>query len=690
MIRLKKLPHFISLFLCLLTVIPVTAQQKRPNIILIMADDMGYSDIGCYGGEIHTPNIDRLASEGIRFRQFYNGARCCPTRASLMTGLYAHQAGMGWMVVADMGRPAYQGNLNNTSVTIAEVLKAAGYDTYMTGKWHLTNERKIEGNVIDNWPKQRGFNHYFGIIPGGANYFTPTIYSDNKRYKAPDSFYLTNAISDTSVGYIEEHFDKHPDKPMFMYVAYTSPHWPLQALQKDIAKYTDYYQKGWDSIRSERFARQKELKLFKKNTILSPRDSAVQAWKDVPKDKQTEMVKRMAIYAAQVDIMDQGIGRIIAKLKEEHQLDNTLIFFLSDNGACAEFISSGQTKEVNGKQNSFESYRINWANVSSTPFKEYKHFTYEGGIATPLIVHWPNGIAKSLNNTFAKGYGHITDIMATCIDVAQANYPAKYHGHTITPLEGQSLAAVFTGDSVIHHTTYWEHEANIAMRDGKWKLVASTPENKTFDTKTLRLYNLEEDPTEMNDLAKKFPERVQSMYNQWHDWGERVKVFPMDTRPYGVRKQAYQRIINGNFDDLLGGWKVRKKAGVEATVMIDTSGSMTGRNALKVKMLRPAKRPNGLSVQWPFKAKKGEQFEINLDARADRHARMYVRLEAMNGKFSKVIDQPFNISTQSSTGDFKSISIPENGNYRIALYFGDMAKGTNVWVDNIKFRKTGQ
>lgn len=685
---MKSVPYYLGLtILMLFTVKPTMAQPKQPNIILILADDMGYSDLGCYGGEINTPNINKLAAEGIRFRQFYNGARCCPTRASLMTGLYAHQAGMGWMAAADLGTPAYQGNLNNTSVTIAEVLKSAGYDTYMSGKWHLTNERKIDGNVIDNWPKQRGFNHYFGIIPGGANYFTPELYSDNKRYKAPDNFYLTNAISDTSVKYIDNHFSNHADQPMFMYVAYTSPHWPLQALQKDIDKYKGYYKKGWDSIRAERFARQKELGLFKEGTLLTPRDSAFKAWKDISAGKQEEMAKRMSIYAAQIDIMDQGIGRIIAKLKAEDQLDNTLIFFLSDNGACAEFISSGKTKEVNGKQNSFESYRINWANVSSTPYKEYKHFTYEGGIATPLIVHWPNGISKKQNDSFVKGYGHIIDIMTTCIDVAHATYPTEFKGQRITPLEGQSLTPAFSGDSIEHDKLFWEHEANIAMRDGKWKLVASTPEHATFNVNTLSLYNMEADPTEMHDLAKKYPEKVKDMYGQWHQWGERVKVFPMDTREYGERMRQYRRTINGDFDDLLGGWNIRKKPGVQAIAGIDTTGKMNGKNALKVTMTKPGKKPAGLMVNWPFKAKKGEQFEVSLNAIADKNAQLIIRLESTNGKSSKIIDQEFNVMEELTTKDFKSVRIPKNGNYRIALYFGNLKSGDQVWVDKVKFKK---
>jgi len=601
-----------------------------------------------------------------------------------MTGLYPHQAGMGWMAAADMGSPAYSGNLNNTSVTIAEVLRTAGYDTYMTGKWHLTNERKIDGNVTDNWPKQRGFNRYFGIIPGGANYYTPELYSDNKRYEAPKDFYLTNAISDTSVKFIGEHFKKQPEKPMFMYVAYTAPHWPLHALQKDIDKYKSLYQKGWDAMRVERFDRQRKMGLFPANLNMSPRDPVIPAWVELPQKRKDEMAMRMAIYAAQIDVMDQGIGRIVARLKAEGELDNTLIFFLSDNGACAEFISSGASKEVNGKENSFESYRINWANVSSTPFKEYKHYTYEGGIATPLIIHWPAGIKGAISNSFVDGYGNLTDIMATCVDVAKASYPTIFNGHKITPMEGKSMSAAFGGQPLNRGKIYWEHEANIAFRDGKWKLVASTLPDASFDPKTLHLYNLETDPIEMNDLSKNEPERLKKMYKVWQQWGKRVEVFPMNTKEYGARIQQYKRSINGGFDDLLGGWNVNKANDVQASVEIDTNNAMTGKNALKVSMVRPNEKPSGLFLAWPFQAKKGEKFTIELKAKGNQSSTIWLRLEKAGGDFNKVIDQPFKLSVDAKSVAFSSDELPADGNYRIGVYFGSLGANTTAWIDDVK------
>ncbi|WP_053093799.1 arylsulfatase [Rufibacter radiotolerans] len=658
--------------------------QQRPNIVLILADDLGFSDIGSYGGEVQTPNLDKLASGGVRYKQFYNAARCCPTRASLMTGLYPHQAGMGWMAAADLGTPAYQGTLNKESVTIAEVLKQAGYGTYMTGKWHLTNERKINGGVSDSWPKQRGFDQYFGIVPGGSNYFTPQNYSNDKRYPAPKDFYLTNAISDTSVKYIDQHFTANPQKPMFMYVAYTAPHWPLHALQKEIDKYKNQYQAGWDKLRQERFEKQKKMGLLAQNTPLSPRDKKVEAWGTLSEAQKNEMAMRMAIYAAQIDIMDQGIGRIMQKLKEKNQLDNTLILFLSDNGACAEFINSGKSKEVNGKEDTFESYRIQWANLSSTPFKEYKHYTYEGGIASPLIAHWPKGIDPKLNNSLVKEYGHVSDIMATCLELAKIAYPQTYQGHKITPLEGKSLVPHFRGQPNNRGTVYWEHEANIAVRDGKWKLVAKTEEGDAFNSKSLELYDMDADPSEMNNLAAKYPERVNTMFANWEKWAGKIGALPMDTRKYNVRAEDFKKNINGSFDDLLGGWNVREVNKV-GSIEIDNTGQLTGKNSAKVSMQKPGDRPNSLGLVWNLKADKGEQYMVKLTSKASKDATFLLRFEpAKGGDGSKMLDQQISTSAKGAKASSKTFTIPEDGNYQLALYFGNLAPGDEVWVDDVE------
>lgn len=519
----------------------ITGKDKaqKPNILLILADDMGFSDIGCYGGEIKTPNLDLLAKEGVRYTQFYNAARCCPTRASLLTGVYPHQAGMGWMTNADLGTPQYRGDLSKNVVTIAELLKTAGYDTYMTGKWHLSSTRKDQAGINDNWPVQRGFDHFFGIVAGAGNYFRLPVFSNNKKYPSPKNFYLTNAISDSSAMFIEQNSKRVDKKPMFMYVAYTSPHWPLHALAGDIKKYQGVYDIGWDKVRENRLKKQYELGIWNKSIDLSNRDEKVPSWDSLSPEMKKDFAHRMAIYAAQVDAMDQGIGRIIKKLKETGQFDNTIIFFLADNGGCAEFISSGKSKDLNGNlADTFESYRINWANVSNTPYREYKHWIHEGGIHTPLIVHWPKGIDKSMDNSFIRDYGHLTDIMATCAELSAANYPKQYKGNEIVPMQGKSLLPHFSKKENNRGPIFWEHEANIGMRDGKWKLVAKTPENETFDQNTLELYNIDEDPTELKDLAHVYPQKIDSMYTAWKSWANYVQVYPFDTREYNVRTKA--------------------------------------------------------------------------------------------------------------------------------------------------------
>ncbi|MEJ7691494.1 sulfatase-like hydrolase/transferase, partial [Daejeonella sp.] len=450
----------------------------------------------------------------------------------------------------------------------------------------------------------------------------------NRKYPAPKDFYLTDGISDTSVKYIDQHFTKSQSNPMFMYVAYTAPHWPLHALQKDIDKYEELYKAGWDKMREQRFEKQKQIGLFTNTTQLSPRDPVIKPWDSLSEKDQNEMAMRMAIYAAQIDVLDQGIGRIVQKLKDKKQLDNTLILFLSDNGACAEFINSGQSKEVNGAENTFESYRINWANLSSTPFREYKHYTNEGGIATPLIASWPAGINKNLNNTFVNEYGHISDIMATCVDIAKAKYPSQYKGNKITPLVGKSLLPHFKGQKNNRGIVYWEHEANIAMRDGKWKLVAKTAEDAEFSKNTLELFDLDADPSEMSNLSAKFPERVSTMYNSWEKWAKSIGAFPLDTRNYGARMDAYKRIINGTFEeDNLGGWNVKTNAGVKGNISIDENSKISGKKAVKVAMLVPGDRPAAMAMTWNFKAVKGEKYAIKLNSKGSKNTSFILRFE---------------------------------------------------------------
>jgi len=505
--------------------------KDRPNIVLIMADDMGYSDLGCYGGEIQTPNLDKLAAKGLRFTQFYNAARCCPTRASLMTGLYPHQTDMGWMTAANLGNVGYRGDLNNKCVTIAEVLKQEGYSTYMTGKWHLTYDRYLDGPK-HSWPCQRGFDHFYGTLSGSGSYFYPeTLTRDNTRIEAPTEGYYTDAISDKAVQFITEHCQLNSGKPFFLYVAYTCPHWPLHAKPQDIEKYKGSYLEGWDAVRAERYKRMIEMGILDKAWPITPRDENVEPWDKVEPAERQVWDLRMAVYAAQIDCMDQGIGRIIQALEKTGKLDNTLIMFLSDNGACAENISRGKKElELLGTNESFESYRRPWANVSNTPFRLYKHWVHEGGIATPHIMHWPVGIKAG--GELRHQPGHIIDIMPTCCKVAGATYPSKYKGNEILPLEGKSLIPAFDNKHIKREALYWEHEANRAIRTGRWKLVAEGIDGPW------ELYDLDTDRTEMNNLAQRHPDSVKKMATVWQRYAERTNVLPLDGRGWSERLES--------------------------------------------------------------------------------------------------------------------------------------------------------
>ncbi len=519
-----------------------TTSTRRPNIILIMADDMGFSDIGCYGGEIATPNLNALAKGGIRFTQFYNNARCCPTRATLMTGLYPHQAGIGHMM-EDRKLPAYRGDLNKQCVTIAQVLKSAGYRTYMSGKWHVTPVTDSK----HNWPLQRGYDKYYGTIHGAGSFYDPATLTRDNTPIAPDkpNYYYTDALSDNAVAYIAEAANK--PEPFFLYLAYTSPHWPLHALESDIAKYRGRYKQGWDALRAERHKRMISMGLVDKGWPITPRDPSVPAWADEP--YKDWMQQRMEVYAAQVDRMDQGIGRVMAKLKETGIEDDTLVLFLADNGGCAEELrpirdesrrarhvpkttrDGKPVKDGNipnlrpGPYDTYQSYGVGWANASNTPFRLYKHWVHEGGISSPLIARWPRVIKKTggLNSETA----HLIDIMATCVDVGAAQYPKTFQGNAITPMEGKSLKPVFeTGKRTGHAEIFWEHEGNRAVRQGKWKLVSRWPGK-------WELYDVAADRTELTDLAKTNPKKVAELSAKWDAWAKRCNVVPWDQVPKG-------------------------------------------------------------------------------------------------------------------------------------------------------------
>lgn len=532
-----------------------------PNIILIMGDDMGYSDLACYGGEINTPNLDQLAAKGLRFTQFYNTARCCPTRASLLTGLYPQQAGVGHMV-SDRGTPAFKGDLSARAVTIAEALKGAGYSTYMSGKWHVT-PYVIDHPDKKNWPRQRGFDKFFGMISGAGSLYDPRSLAEDNEYVAPrDGFYCTTDFTNYAIKCINEH---QSENPFFVYLSYTAAHWPMHAPEEAVAKYKGHYDKGWDVMRQERYERMKKMGLIKPEWELTPRDSFVQAWTDDIEDRDWE-IANMEVYAAMVELMDEGIGQVVDALRAKGQLDNTLIFFLQDNGACAEELNwVGERPEEKdlvpmkpgefqtlmvptitrdgkpvklmkegwpGPPEGYTAYGLDWANASNTPFREYKHWVHEGGISTPLIVHWPDKIKAG--GEFRSEPSHLIDIMATCVDAAGARYPENYNNQSIQPMEGKSLVPVFDGKDLDREAVYWEHEGNRAVRMGKWKLISKASKKNSFiwdktdqlELDNWELFDMEQDRTEMNDIAAANTDLVKKMADMWQVWAKRTGIVP--------------------------------------------------------------------------------------------------------------------------------------------------------------------
>lgn len=523
--------------------------MTRPNIVLILADDMGYSDIGCYGGDVDTPNLDALAQSGVRFTQMYNTARCCPSRASLLTGLNPHQTGVGHMVGRIAGAPSYQGFLNDNCATIAEVLGDSGYRTGISGKWHTGGDPARSEEGLPQF--QRGFEQVFWF-EGGNGYFNHTkFHIDGTTVDASGTDYLTDMITDHAVRMIDGLATD--DRPLFLHVAYTSPHWPLQALEENIANCRGRYADGWDAARGARFERMRAMGIIDDAWTMSPRDETVAAWNDAEHQEWEAM--RMAVYAAQIERMDQGIGHIVEALRLQGALEDTMIVFLSDNGGCAEYLYEdtntpdpsrtipltrdgrevrvGNSPDiVPGGDDTYMSYDTQWANVSNTPFRRFKRWTHEGGIATPLIVSWPRRIADGAASGGVAGRLvhsplQLMDVNATCIDVAGAAYPSERRGHDILPHEGESFAAALSGASWTKSKPLaWEHEGNQAIRVGDWKLVREAGSG-------WELYNLADDRTELDDLSAGDADRVREMSGLYESWMTRATVDPWPPGAHG-------------------------------------------------------------------------------------------------------------------------------------------------------------
>jgi len=502
---------------------------RRPNVVLILADDLGFSDIGCYGGEIETPNLDRLASEGVRFTQFYNNGVCAPTRASLLTGLYPAQVGLG-----DENRATLR---NDNNVTIAEVLRSAGYRTLMVGKWH-------NGHRPDCLPVNRGFDRYWGLLGSCCNYFNPGLprpgepppaHQRENDYRpwgddesviipfTPESrdFYITDAFTDKAIEYLERY--GRGDRPFFLYLSYCAPHFPLQAPQEEIAKYRGRYRVGWEQVRRRRYERVLDLDLIEPRFGLSPADERVPAWPDVRDTEYWDLA--MAVYAAMIDRMDQGVGRLLRKLRQLGQEGNTLVMFLSDNGGCAG--SLHVTPEVPpGPVDSYHTVDAPWANVSNTPFRLFKGFDHEGGTATPFIARWPAVIRRG--GTLSRDVAHVIDMMPTLTELSGAVYPEWFEGHEVLPVEGRSFTTLLRGGSgEAERTLFWSYAGARAVRKGRWKLVSQGPpcsRNKLLvppGHEGWELYDMESDRCELIDLSRNQPEKAAELESLWNDWHRR-------------------------------------------------------------------------------------------------------------------------------------------------------------------------
>jgi arylsulfatase len=511
-------------------------QAARPNIVIVLVDDMGFSDVGCYGGEIETPNIDRLAANGLRFTQFYNAGRCCPTRASLLTGRHPHQVGIGHMT-APPNKPlgiegAYQGFLNDRCVTIAQVLRSAGYHTLMTGKWHVGMQDQSV------WPLQRGFDRYYGGLSGAFNYFKPGgdrgITRDNEHVTTDDGFYATDTFTDVACEYISD-VSQQDDSPFFLYLAYNAPHWPLNSKWEEFQKYKGRYSDGWEALMQRRLQKQKQLGLFADDITAAIHVGP--KWESLSDRQRDNLDSIMAAYAGCVDSIDQNIGKLTGHLESLGRLDNTIIFFLSDNGACQEGgrLGKGSADMVrNPPLETTDGVRLGlaWANACNTPFRLYKHFVHEGGACTPMIASWPAGIPEDRNGSFVRQHAYLPDFMATCVELSGASYPAD-----VPACEGESMVSVLQGSSDAIHSSpiFWEHEGNAAVRWGQWKLVREYQ-------KPWELYDIEADRAEMHDLARSHADQKDTMVNLWTAWAKDNDVaFPERFNMYEFLKKKEQQ-----------------------------------------------------------------------------------------------------------------------------------------------------
>lgn len=533
------------------------APDGAPNIIFVLADDVGFADIGCFGAEINTPHLDRLAAEGVRFSNFHVNPMCSPTRASLLTGVNCHAAGMGHIAQDDPGFPGYRAELGNDVATAAEILRGHGYATMMVGKWHLCRDSAMSaGGPYDAWPVQRGFDRFYGILEAFTNLHQPhRLIDDNHAVitdRYPDDYFLTDDLTDRAITMLRERHASRPGQPFMLYVAHPAAHAPLLAKAVDIGRYCDTYNVGWDEIRRRRFERQIELGIITAGTVL-PAPAAgdvdgVRAWDDLSGTERLVYARYMAVYAAMVDEIDQSMGRLRAALEETGQWDNTIVIFLSDNGASREGEATGTTNyfahlagapdtvardadrlDLIGSAQTMSHYPRGWAMAGNTPFRLYKRHTHAGGIQVPCIISWPTGLAEHVGEIRTQ-YAHCVDIVPTVLDLAGLAAPAEHRGFALRAMDGVSLVPVLrdAAHGEVRAEQYYENEGHRGFyRDG-WEVVSNRVPRTSFGDHEWELYDLAADPTETRDLAASQPERVAALAQGWHDAAAGNNVYPLD------------------------------------------------------------------------------------------------------------------------------------------------------------------
>ncbi len=538
---------------------PVTAPVDAPNIIFVLVDDVGFSDIGCFGGEIRTPNIDLLAAQGVRFANFHVNPMCSPTRASLLTGLNAHAAGMGHIAQDDPGFPGYRAEIADDVATAAEIMRSKGYSTLMVGKWHLCRDTDMSaGGPQHGWPCQRGFDRFYGILEAFTNLHQPhRLIEDNHVVEIdsyPDDYFLTDDLTDKAIRMIRERSASRPGQPFFLYFAHPAAHAPLMAKADDIERYRTTFADGWDEIRSRRHERQIELGVIPPGTELPVRNAevgdAVRPWADLSDDERTLHSRYMAVYAAMVDEVDQSVGRLRGALEEMGEWDNTILVFLSDNGASREGESDGTTNyfahlgygdarkmmpadlarldDIGGPK-TMTHYPRGWAMASNTPFRLYKRNTHAGGHQVPCVWSWPKRFGEVAGEIRTQ-YGHCIDILPTVLQLAGLSTPPERNGTAIKPMNGASLAGVLADaeHGEVRDEQYYEMEGHRGFyRDG-WEVVTNRRPRRPFTDADWELYDLRADPTEIHDLASVHPERVADMADGFHQAAVANQVYPLD------------------------------------------------------------------------------------------------------------------------------------------------------------------